>query len=465
MSNLITKGEKAVHLHRSHRPPGPPALGMLGTMRALQRNPLRFLLELTRQYGDLVFLRFLAWPVYIVNHPADIKRVLQEHHSNYNKDTVDYRLLQPLLGKGLLTNDGASWLHQRRLIQPAFHRHHLATFGTLMTDVTLAMLEQWREEVATGQPLDVAAEMMRLTFRIVGQALFAIDLGAEGDTVRGAITTMNQTIVDSLYTPFSPIGILTTRKRLRAAYRALDQVVQTIIAEHRRQPQETGDVLSRLLLARDEETGQGMDDQQVRDEVITLLVAGHETTSNALCWTWYLLAQHPVIEQHLHAELDEVLGGRVPTVEDLPRLPYSRMVIEESMRLYPPAWSFSRNALAEDELGGYHVPTGSLILLCPYTTHRHPAFWEQPAVFDPLRFTPEHIASRPPYAYFPFGGGPRQCIGSAFALMEAQLILVTLAQRYRLCLGVQTCIEPEPLVTLRPRGGLPMLLQPLHGRD
>jgi cytochrome P450 len=295
--------------------------------------------------------------------------------------------------------------------------------------------------------------------------LFTIDLDAEGDTVRRAITTMNQSLSDSIYSPFPLWGLLSARKRLRTAYRALDQIVQTMITEHRRHSQETDDVLSRLLLARDEETGQGMDDQQVRDEVFTLLLAGHETTSNALAWTWYLLAQYPAIEQRLHAELNEVLGGRVPTSEDLPRLSYCRMVIEESMRLYPPAWSFSRNAVAEDKLGGYPIPPGSLIWLCPYTTHRHPAFWKQPEIFDPLRFTPENIASRPPYAYFPFGGGPRLCIGNAFALMEAQLILATVAQRYRLCLQAETRIDPEPLVTLRPRGGLPMLLKSRPGRD
>jgi len=466
MSKLITKGEKAMRLHRSSRPPGPPAHRMLGTIHAFQRDPLGFLLGLTRQYGDVIFLRFLAWPVYMVNHPAAIKCVLQEHHRNYNKDTFDYRLLRPLFGKGLLTNDGASWLHQRRLIQPAFHRHHLTSFGTLMTDATLAMLERWREEAAAAQPLDVAAEMMRLTFRIVGQALFSIDLDAEGDAVGQAIATMNQVLIDSIYKPFPPLGLPSTRqRRLRTAYRSLDHVIQSIIAAHRKRLKDSGDVLSRLLLAKDEETGLGMDDQQLRDEIVTLLLAGHETTSNALSWTWYLLAQHPAVEQRLHAELDEVLGGHVPTVEHLPGLPYSRMVIEEAMRLYPPAWSFSRNALAEDELGGYPIPAGSVILLCPYTTHRHPAFWEQPEVFDPLRFTPACTASRPPYAYFPFGGGPRLCIGNAFALMEAQLILATVTQSYRLCLHGVTHIEPEPLVTLRPRGGLPMLLQPRRGRD
>ena len=201
-----------------------------------------------------------------------------------------------------------------------------------------------------------------------------------------------------------------------------------------------------------------MSDRQIRDEVITLLLAGHETTAVALSWTWYLLAQHQECEQRLHAEVDAVLGGRLPTVENLPNLPYCHMVLEEALRLYPPAWSFSRNALADDELGGYHISAGSTVLLCPYTTHRHPAFWEQPEVFDPLRFTPERVAARPHYAYFPFGGGPRLCIGTAFAMMEAQLILATVAQRYRLCLGTDVRVEPEPLITLRPRGGLPMML-------
>jgi len=240
-------------------------------------------------------------------------------------------------------------------------------------------------------------------------------------------------------------------------------MVYSLINERHRQAGDTNeeavDLLSLLLSVRDEETGQGMNDKQVRDEVITLLVAGHETTSNLLTWTWYLLSQHPEVEQRVHAEVDKVLGGQLPAVEKLSELRYTHMVLEETLRLYPPAWIFSRKIIADDELGGYDIPKNGMILLSPYTTHRHPAFWEDPEEFDPERFTPERSAGRPHYAYFPFGGGPRMCIGSSFAMMEAQLILATIVQRYSLRLVPGHLVEPEALVTLRPKHGLPMLLQ------
>jgi cytochrome P450 len=462
MSTRHTKVRTAPPLHRKLQPPGEGAYRLFASAHQIQRDPLQFLTELTRTYGDIAFVRFLVWPVYVINHPDFIKQVLQEHHRSYNKDNFDYRLLRPLLGKGLLTNDGASWLHQRRLIQPTFHRQRLAAFGSLMTEATLAMLERWEHCAERGEVLDIAAEMMRLTLRIIGQALFSIDLSAQANTVGQALTRAN----DYLCAPLPPLFVPTPRnRRLQTALRCLDALVYDLITTRRQSQQDTPDLLSVLLGVRDEETGEGMHDRQIRDEVITLLLAGHETTAVALCWTWYLLAQHQECEQRLHAEVDAILGGRLPTVEDLPNLPYNRMVLEESLRLYPPAWSFSRNPLADDELGGYHIKAGSTVLLCPYTTHRHPAFWEQPEVFDPLRFTPERAASRPHYAYFPFGGGPRLYIGSAFAMMEAHLILATVAQRYRLRLGTGVRVEPEPLITLRPRGGLPMLVQPRRGRD
>ncbi len=462
MSTIHKKERAAPPLHRNRQPPGPGGYRLFRSARQIQRAPLQFLTDLTHTYGDIALVRFLVWPVYVVNHPDFIKQVLQEHHRSYNKDNFDYRLLRPLLGKGLLTNDGVSWLHQRRLIQPTFHRQRLAAFGSLMTEAAEAMLVRWGRYAERSGVLDVADEMMRLTLRIIGQALFSLDLSEEATTVRRALRSAN----DYLCAPFPPLFVPTPRnRRLQTALRRLDALVYDLIAARRQSQQDTPDLLSMLLGVRDEETGEGMSDQQIRDEVITLLLAGHETTAVALCWTWYLLAQHPECEKLLHAEVDAVLGGRLPTVEDLPMLPYGSMVIEEAMRLYPPAWSFSRNAIAEDELGGYHIPAGSVILLCPYTTHRHPAFWEQPEVFDPLRFTPERVASRPHYAYFPFGGGPRQCIGNAFAMMEAHLILATVSQRYRLCLGTGVQVEPEPLITLRPRGGMPMLLATRPGRD
>ncbi len=384
--------------------------------------------------------------------------MLQENHRNYSKDTYITRFLRPLLGQGLFTNDGQSWLHQRRLMQPAFYRKQLATLGELMTGATAAMLERWQDAATREQSLDVSTEMMRLTLRVVGQALFSIDLSDEADTVGQAFTALLTPFSDYVYHPVPPLSFPTPRnRRIQQSIRTLDRVVQDIITE-RRQSDDKGDLLSMLLLARDEETGEGMNDRQVRDEVMTLLLAGHETTSNALSWTWYLLSQHPDAESRLHAELEQVLDGRIPTVENLPRLAYTRMVIEEALRLYPPAVGFNRKALADDEVGGYLVPANTLIWVSPYVTHRHPEFWENPEVFDPERFSPERSAGCPHFAHFPFGGGPRMCIGSNFAMMEAQLILATVAQRYQLRLLPGHRVEPEVLLTMRPRYGLPMTL-------
>ncbi|MBV9230063.1 MAG: cytochrome P450, partial [Chloroflexi bacterium] len=428
-------------------------------LRKLQRNTLHFLLDLTRQYGDTVRIRSPFGSAYLINSPDGVKYVLQENNRNFNKDVFDYKILRKLLGQGLLTNDGESWLHQRRLMQPAFHRQRLAAFGTLMTSTTVAMLDRWDARDDPAQTLDVAQEMMLLTLNIVGQALFSIDLSGEADAVGQSFLTVNRLITEYTYTPFVPMNIPTPRnRRFHKARRVLNQVVDDIIKERRRQNNNSNDLLSMLLEARDEETGQGMNNRQLRDEVLTLMLAGHETTAMTLSWTCYLLSQHPDVEQKLREELDTVLAGHLPTVEHLANLSYNRMVIEEAMRLYPPAWALTRNTIADDTIAGYHIPKGSMILLCPYTTHRHPTFWENPEVFDPERFTPERSANRPRYAYFPFGGGPRQCIGNGFAMMEAQLILATVLQRYRLRLVPDTLVEPEPLITLRPHYGLPMTL-------
>jgi cytochrome P450 len=439
--------------------PGPRGHLLLGSVRDIQRDPLRFGLAMTQQYGDIVRIRLLLWTAYLINHPDGVKHVLQENQQNYNKDLYPYQIFKPLLGRGLVTNDGKSWLHQRRLMQPAFHRKRLAAFGRLMTDTTVMMLDQWQDSAERAQQLDIAAEMLRLTLRIVGQTLFNIDLSDETQIVGQAVTTVNKLLSDYIYAPFPLLNIPTSRnRRLQVSYRALDQVVHDIITHRRNQYTDTGDLLSMLLSARDEETGQGMDDQQVRDEVITLLIAGHETVSTALTWTWYLLSQYPDVERQLHTELDNVLGGHLPKVEHLARLTYTRMVLEEALRLYPPAWIFGRKAIADDEIGGYSIPANSIIVLSPYVTHRHPAFWEHPEVFDPERFTPERSAGRPHFAYFPFGGGPRVCIGNNFALMEMQLILATVAQRYTLRLVPSHPVEPEAFLSLRPQYGLPMTL-------
>ena len=452
------KEERAPAPFSHNIPPGPPSHFLWGNVREIQRDGVGFNMTMTARYGDVVRVRVLTWPTYMVFHPDDVKHVLQENHRNYNKDVYNVNLLKPLMGQGLFTNDGQSWLHQRRLAQPAFHRKRLVTYGALITTATEGMLEQWHK-TAGQQPIEIGEEMMRLTLRIVGRALFSIDLSDEADTVGQTFSVIRKLLQSYVFRPFPPLGVPTPRNhRLNAAIRSLDGIVQGIIHERRQHNNDTGDLLSMLLLARDEETGEGMNDKQLRDEVMTLLLAGHETTANALTWMWYLLSQHPDSEARLHAELDKVLSGNLPTVDDLPNLHYTHMVVEETLRLYPPVFGFGRKAIGEDVLGDYYVPANTLIWLCPYVTHRHPDFWQQPEVFDPERFSPENAANRPHFAHFPFGGGPRLCIGSNLAMMEAQLITATVAQHYRLGLVPGHPVEPEVALTLRPKYGLPMTI-------
>lgn len=447
----------------TRQPPGPHSLSPLSSVAALQRDPIHFAQDLWHRYGDVVRFRFLFWPAYVFYHPDQVKHVLQEHYRTYQKNFPNMKAAQEIFGNGLFTNDGESWLHQRRLMQPSFHHQKLAGFGPLMTEATTALLEQWRETAPGETPLDIWVEMARLTLHIAGLALFSHDLSNEADRLGRTFATLGPLISRYTSLPFPPLWVPTPgNRRLLAGLNELNIVVYAIIEERRKHSGDpyAPDLLSMLLSAQDEETSEGMSDQQLRDEVLTLLLAGHETTAAALTWTYYLLAQHPEVECRLHTELDTVLGGQLPTVEDLDSLPYTRMVIQETMRLYPPAFGFTRFAIAPDDIGGYHLPANSVVFLSAYCTHRHPAFWQEPDVFDPERFTPERSAGRPRFAYFPFGGGPRQCIGNAFAMMEAQLVLATVAQRYSLRLVPGHRAEPQVQLTLRPRCGLPMTLHP-----
>lgn len=443
------------------RLPGPPWYTAMGNTFSFLRHALAFSVEMRETFGDVVSVPTLMGRLTLIFHPDGVRHVLQENHRNYNKDIPDYRILSLLLGKGLLTNDGESWLQQRRLIQPAFHRQQVAALGPIMTESVQTWLEHMEEDgyVETGGPVDVLAEMSGLTLSIVCKALFGADLRAEQlARVSRALTTANHLLASAFYLP----GILSLptpqRHRLRAARQELHAVVDEIVRQRRSDASHHTDLLAMLLDARDAETGAGMSDQQVRDEVLTLLLAGHETTANALTWTFYLLAQHPDDAAKLQEEYRRVLAGRLPLMADLPDLPQTRMVIEESMRLYPPAWAVGRHALQADEMSGYAIPKGAYVLLFQYVTHRHPDFWDQPDAFDPERFSTEHGDDRPPFAYFPFGGGPRLCIGNQFALTEAQLILATILSRYQARLAPGSRIVPEPLVTLRPRGQLMMTL-------
>ena len=463
MSQMIPTAPETKPGGGPRKPPGPRSLSPLGSAPAIARDIEGFSLGMWQRYGDIVRVRFLFWPGYLLYHPDHVKYVLHDHHRNYDKQSLLVDLVKPLFGNGLFTNNGESWLHQRRLMQPSFHHKRLAHLGTSMTDATLAMLERWQG--VGSHPLDIPLEMTRLTLRIAGLTLFNLDLSNDVDIVGRTFTTILPQLTKYFLVPFPPLWVPTpSNRRLQAGLETLNQVVYGIISQRRKHitdsRMETGDLLSMLLAARDEETGEGMNDQQVRDEVMTLLIAGHETTSAALTWIWYLLSQHPEVEQRLHDEVDRVLGGQPPTVDRLDDLPYTRRVIQETMRLYSPAFFIIRHTIADDEIGGYPVPANSVIFLMAHATHRHPAIWEEPERFDPERFTPERSAGRPRFAYYPFGGGPRICIGNSFAMMEAQLVLATVAQRYSLRLVPGHPVEPQVSVTTRPRHGLPMTLYP-----
>ena len=427
----------------------------------MQREPLELMREGFRDYGDVVGCRFGNTRAVLLAHPDHIRHVLHDNHRNYNKQNVDYAMLRRLLGNGLLTSEGAFWHRQRRLIAPMFHRQRVAGFCNLMVNSTLGMLERWDVLARRGEPFDVGAEMMRLTLEIVAKALFSADVSDDAETIGDALTEVNRqlgelSLLDLLWMIPTP-----RKRRFRAAVRALDQVVGKIVDERRLSTHRNQDLLSMLLEAVDAETDKGMTPRQVRDEVLTLLLAGHETTANALTWTWYLLAQNPEAADKLEREVREVLGDRAPDALDLPNLRYTRMVVEESMRLYPPAWAISRNTIADDEIGGYRIPRKTSVIICSFITHRHPAFWENPDRFDPERFSPARAEGRPNFAYLPFGGGPRICIGNGFAMTEAQLVMATVAQRYRLGLAPAYPVELHPLITLRPRHGMRMTLHPV----
>jgi cytochrome P450 len=440
---------------------GPRGHLLSGVLPEVRRDPLGFLMETVRRHGDVARYRLGTLTSFLVTHPDGVRHVLQDNVSNYTKDHLSYMTARWVLGNGLLTSQGTFWLRQRRLAQPAFHRQRIAAMAGQMVRAASRMLEGWEPRAARGEPVGMMSEMMQLTFRIVGEALFGTELGPQSARVSQAFTELSEQISTRFRTfrllpPVLPFG---EDRVFRAARRALDETVLHIISERRRKNEDTGDLLSMFMLARDEETGEQMDDRQLRDEILTMLLAGHETTATTLGWIWALLEKHPRAEARLHEELNAVLGGRLPTVEDVPRLTYTRMVVEEAMRLYPPGFIFSRKVVEDDVICGFRIPGGTCVDISPYVTHRHPSAWEQPEEFLPERFAPEQAAQRPRYAYFPFSGGPRQCIGNSFALMEAQLIVATVAQSFRPRAAPGYKLTPEALITLRPGGGLPMHLE------
>jgi cytochrome P450 len=434
-------------------------LPLLGNMLDFQRDRLAFLMK-AAQYGEVVKYPIANVAFYQINHPEGIKRVLQDNNHNYIKGEM-FDFVREVVD-GLLTLEGRPWLHQRRMMQPIFHRQHISKFGALFTQATRQMLNRWQTWAESGEEIELTGEMTHLTMEIVTRALFGSAVVDEQNRISQAITTTLNHISFRYDVPFYPVLKVPTphNLRVRTAIKTIDQIIYGIIQNRRDHPEENGDLLSLLLQARGEDTGSGMTIGQLRDEVLTFFIAGHETTAVLLSWVFYLLGTHPQVEERLYAEIENVLGGKTPAADDYPKLPYTRMVLEESLRLYPPAWITNRTAVAEDQICGYTIPAGATVAISPYVLQHHPDFWEQPEKFDPQRFSTEQIARRPHFAHFPFGGGPRQCIGSGFAMLEACLVLVTMLQHYHFRLMPDQQVVAKPGVTLRPRDGIRVQINP-----
>jgi cytochrome P450 len=438
---------------RSMLPPTVPLKWLDGRFPMLRRDRIEFLSELAK-LGDVTHFRMGPFTVYFVNHPDHVRDILVVNAHKFIKGRALQRT-KTLLGNGLLTSEGAFHLRQRRMMQPSFHRERIAEYTRVMTAFAGEVADEWQE----GETRDISHEMMRLTLRIVAKTLFDTDVTREADEVGRSLTTLVD-LFNMLLLPFSevleklpfPHSI-----RLRRARKTLDSIIYRIIDERRREGTDHGDLLSMLLQARDEDDGGRMTDEQVRDECLTLFLAGHETTANALTWTWYLLSQNPEAEAALHSELDHVLDGHIPSIDDVPQLKYTESVLAESVRLFPPAWAVGRMATETHELGGYEIPKGSTVLASQYLLHRDPRFWNDADKFIPERWETQPIKEAgQKNIYFPFGGGMRRCIGESFAWAEGILLIAAIAHKWKLRLDPSQKIAAKPLITLRPKFGMRM---------
>ncbi len=449
-----------VSRHDEGLPPGPRGLPILGSLKLL-RDPLTALTRGREEHGDAVCFR--AGPIRFISvaDPDYAQHVLVKNHRNYVKSR-NYEGLRLVLGNGLVTSEGDHWRRQRKLAQPAFHRQRLAALADAMGQCVRELLDEWQARTQAGAAdIDVHHEMMQLTLRIVGRTLFGTDLGTDLGALGPAVTTSLHKANEYAESIVRlPLWLPTpSNLRFARAKRVLDGIVHEII-EQRRQSMREGeapreDVLGTLMAATDESDREGMTNQQLRDEVMTLFMAGHETIATAMSWTWMLLHQHPEVAARVRDEASTVLGGRAPGFDDLPRLVYTGHVIDEVMRLYPPAWIVERQALADDQIGPWRIPKGAIVAVSPWVLHRHPGLWADPLRFDPDRFAPERAEGRPKHAYLPFGAGPRVCIGNHFALMEAKIILATVIQHHVVEVLRPEAVELDPKVTLRPKHGMP----------
>jgi len=441
--------------------PGPPRLQFFLDLPKFRKDPLGGFFRAALTYGDVVRYRGV-WVTHQLSHPDHIQHVLQGNFANYRKGR-GYRILKLSLGEGLLTSEGALWQRQRKMTQPSFQGQQVASFVSTMAENTVAMLRRWEKNAEQHDAFDVVPDFMRLTLNIASQVLFTANLEDDADSIRRTLDIGRDYSVDRAWSIFPPpLSIPTRRNReYRNALANIHTIIDRLIAERRLETSRINDLLTMLMEAR-HENGSHMSDKQLRDEVITLLTAGHETTTLALAWTCFLIGTRPDVVERMTSEA-AFLNGRTPVYEDLMKLRYSRMVVEESMRLYPPVWTMARTAVHEDEIGGYRIAAGSEILIFPYITQRHPKWWHDPDAFRPERFAPENSAARPRYAYLPFGAGPRTCIGLNFAMTEILVALTMMLQRFRLRLAIDpAAVRPEPSVTLQAKPGIPLLLEKIR---
>jgi cytochrome P450 len=426
--------------------------GLFEFIRRVRQDQLSILIP---QMYDRRLLsgRILGLRWFIANWPDYIEHVLLTNSQNYVKGHFSDALLRPIVGEGLLTSEGDAWRRRRRIAAPAFHHRSVASFVDTMAECTESMLARWR---GRAEPFDIASEMTGLTLDIITRTMFSADVSDEIARVKQLMQIVMRSDRPSAADLMGvPRWIPRPGSRpLKQAMTELDQIVRRIITSRRQDGGDRHDLVSLLLAARDEETGDGLSDRQLRDEIMTIFLAGHETTANTLAFTWYLLATHPEIDATLQQELERVLGGRPPVYADIPQLRYARMVLEETLRLYPPAYAIGRAATGPDVIGGVKVPKGAVITIYTYVTHRNPDLWRDPERFDPERFAPDRAAARHRFAYLPFGGGPRICIGQGFAMTEALIILASVAQRYRFSLAPGHTVQPIGLLTLRPKDGV-----------
>jgi cytochrome P450 len=444
--------------HLSMTPTGPKGKLLFGHLDEFQKSPLRFLMRMAKEYGDIA--QFRLGPMHKVNlisSPEMIKEVLVTKQKSFVKSR-DMVRLKSVVGEGLLTSEKDFHMRQRRLIQPAFKKTHIAGYGQDMIDITVDYIKRWENQ----KEINSSQDMMNITLGIISKTMFSMDF-QEGFDIIGEPLELAMKLAIKRMRAILPVPLwIPTKKNseYKKAVQALDRIIYSFIQERRRGSQEHQDLLGILMEARSEEDGKGMDDKQLRDELLTIFLAGHETTANALCWTLYLLSQHPEVEKRLHEEIDRVAGGKPIKPTDFNQLTYTQNVIWESMRLFPPAYVIGRQAVEDVNIGGYLIKKGEMVLISQYVMHRDPRYFDKPDLFYPERFENNFQRTLPTYAYFPFGGGPRVCIGNHFALMEAVLVLACMAQQYKIKLAPNHHeIKPQPLITLRPKGGIRLIVE------